>query len=388
MMEPPVNCSYPHFTDRVIRPVGAESLHLTLAAIGILGNGLVFILFLRLPILRVNTTNIFLFNLAIADFCSSVFLAIRPYAFALNPENIVWNELVCRFFKSDFPLWTCVTASIYNLLLVTFDRYLCVVKPFIYRRYFTVPRIRLMVALCWIFSAILETFCFYSTRVNACGRCEIYWSSVTLQIVCAFGVFFTTYLFPTVVMLFVYGRIVKTLKEREEALKNHQQRAAAASLLRTRRNIVTMLQLLVLMFGLLWAPNQILFLVISFPGVTADIESIGYTILVAVGFLNCVVNPFVYAFKNPKFRKGFITVICCRRGHSISPSDFNGSGGDDSLTVNSNKVTVSVVKQSATVASQNEFAGQLNHVRFEDQMEIQGRPLSVKTDRASDILEE
>ncbi|XP_038044119.1 galanin receptor 2a-like [Patiria miniata] len=381
-MDLEINCSHPSYAERVIHPVGAESVHLTFAIIGLVGNGLVFIVFIRIPRLRMKTTNIFLFNLAIADFCSSVFMASRPYVFKLDPESLAWKEFVCRFFKSDFPLWTCVTASIYNLLLVTVDRYLCVVKPFLYRRYFTVTRIRLMVMLCWLFSAILETYCFYSTRVNDCGSCELYWPSQALQIVCTIATFLLTYLLPTLVMLFAYGNIVKTLKKREEALQNHHQPVAAGNLLRARRNIVRMLQVLVLLFGVLWAPNQLLFLYLSFPGTSVNLTQLGFSIILAVGFINCVVNPIVYSFKNPQFKKALLTVICCRLGPSIAPSELNVS--DLILDGGGSRSAPSIKPSTGMVQIQPSHHEERDNIQ--DQIEPKTQPRN--TDQTSDILQE
>ena len=136
-------------------PLLFSTLSWIFTILGIVGNSFVIFLISSKKRLAQIYTNHFLLSLSFAD------LAI---SFSLQPANYFcfhskeWCQRVCL----DIFQWAFLYASVFNLCVVTLDRYVAIVKPLIYGLFMTKTRVMILICMAWIipfvFSFIPLTF--------------------------------------------------------------------------------------------------------------------------------------------------------------------------------------------------------------------------------------
>ena len=117
------------------------------------GNLLVLISFRINKQLR-TVTNYFLLSLAVADFTIGLFSMPIFFTF-FEMNHWPFNSFLCDVWLSvDY---TMSNASVANLLLICFDRYLTITRPFTYRSKRTPKRASIMIGFAWAISCLIWT---------------------------------------------------------------------------------------------------------------------------------------------------------------------------------------------------------------------------------------
>lgn len=117
------------------------------------GNLLVLISFRVNKQLR-TVTNYFLLSLAIADFTIGFFSMPIFFTF-FERDQWPFGPFLCDVWLSvDY---TMSNASVANLLLICFDRYLSITRPLTYRSKRTPKRASIMISFAWIISCLIWT---------------------------------------------------------------------------------------------------------------------------------------------------------------------------------------------------------------------------------------
>jgi hypothetical protein len=117
------------------------------------GNLLVLISFRINKQLR-TVTNYFLLSLAIADFTIGFFSMPIFFTF-FEKDRWPFNTFLCDVWLSvDY---TMSNASVANLLLICFDRYLSITRPLTYRSKRTPKRASIMIGCAWAISCLIWT---------------------------------------------------------------------------------------------------------------------------------------------------------------------------------------------------------------------------------------
>ncbi|XP_075239387.1 mu-type opioid receptor-like [Convolutriloba macropyga] len=110
---------------------------------------------------------------------------------------------------------------------------------------------------------------------------------------------------PLVFMLAVYMKICLYLHRMPANTKGKQSQTKV-----TRSCII-----LLTVFLLCWLPDQTyyFFYAIKPWGIQLRLDSIGYHLVVNLGFANSAFNPFLYAFLNPSYKEAFLKLFKSRR---------------------------------------------------------------------------
>lgn len=112
---------------------------------GLLGNGLVVLVILSNPQMK-STTNMLIINLAMADLLFVIFcipFTAVDYMLSRWPFGDVWCKIV------QYLIVVTVQASIYTLVLMSLDRFLCVVYPIASRSLRTERNAILAILILW-----------------------------------------------------------------------------------------------------------------------------------------------------------------------------------------------------------------------------------------------
>ncbi|XP_071836819.1 muscarinic acetylcholine receptor M4-like [Apostichopus japonicus] len=209
--------------------------------IGLLGNGLVLFVFIRVPSLR-NITNLYIGNQSFIDLLSSCFLILSKYLDNnADFKNLgpVTGLLVCVLWTSDYIFWALLKASTMNLLLLTLERYTALEIHVFYRRRFNRKKARASVVLPWIFGFVVQIYWPAVFRVVE-NQCYPDWRTPQLQAFAGFMVFVFQYVLPISMMLTVYIKIFRSLRNKVSIQQPHPRRPTDADALQlVGRDVVT-----------------------------------------------------------------------------------------------------------------------------------------------------
>jgi len=156
-------------------------------ALGIVGNSFVILLITSKKQLVHQTTNWLLLSLSFADL--GVSLSIIPGEFLCFPSKRCHFVLLASF------QWAFLYSSVVNLCMLTLDRYIAIVKPFIYLLMMSKRRVVASICAAWIFPFI---FCFipftfiYGEHHLTAMRYYTYFTLVALEFLPVFTLILAT----------------------------------------------------------------------------------------------------------------------------------------------------------------------------------------------------
>ncbi|XP_072030568.1 galanin receptor 2b-like [Amphiura filiformis] len=288
---------------------------------GICGNGLVCAIISNVSFLH-TTTNAFIFHQAAIDLLASLFLLL--HANVPDPAPLpsgAAGSIFCRVWNGHVILWILLVASTFNLVVLTFERYIAIVFPFRYQTLFETRVNAVILVFVWFLAIGYKSadLARYDYQNGTCVFAEISWKAEMGIIV-----FMVEYLIPLLIMIFAYLNIILILKKSSNRLADvsHVVTAITAAttaptsaaspnldntlggeLKRARKNTFKTLLIVFAAFVICWTPNQVIFLMFNF-GYPIDYSSALYIITVCMASSNCCLNPVIYALKYRQFRKG------------------------------------------------------------------------------------
>ncbi|XP_067844393.1 muscarinic acetylcholine receptor M3-like isoform X2 [Heptranchias perlo] len=188
-----------------------------LSLVTIIGNILVMVAFKVNKQLK-TVNNYFLLSLAFADVIIGV-ISMNLYTTYIIMDRWTLGNVACD-------LWLAIdyvasNASVMNLLVISFDRYLSITRPLTYRAKRTPKRAGTMIGLAWIISfilwapAILFWQYFVGKRTVPPDECFIQFLS---EPIITFGTAIAAFYLPVTIMTILYWRIYKETEKRTKEL--------------------------------------------------------------------------------------------------------------------------------------------------------------------------
>ncbi|ELU17668.1 hypothetical protein CAPTEDRAFT_193582 [Capitella teleta] len=320
----------PHH-DTKNQPTEIDAFQVSVVAIGvigILGNGVTLYVFVKGKKFSKSVGGMLVINQTAVDlFCS--FVIIITHGYKMRPVEIYKKglpELLCFFIHAEVLLYMSLTASIYSLVLITLERYLMVLHPVVHRNSFTKRRALALVVISWILGSLHPIFGnVFTTYVNDQGVCRVHdWGSRKGKGTSNIIFFVDTYILPMLLFILAYVRIWWILVRKKfkvgqassiengAASGNEQEdKQPKRKLTKTQINFTKTLILIVMAFIILWMPVEIqamrFNLVLKIP-TALDLRI--YKIALFLSFINCVINPVIYAFQLENFKKATMKHVC------------------------------------------------------------------------------
>ncbi|XP_034426938.1 galanin receptor type 2 [Hippoglossus hippoglossus] len=276
--------------------------------LGTAGNSLVLAVLCRSG--QMNTTNLFILNLGLADLCFIV-LCVPFQATVYTLDQWLFGPVLCRLVH--FFIFLTMHASIFTLAAVSVDRYLAICYPLRSRGMRTPRNALASICLIWAVSLVFSgPYLSYYSQLELGGTvvCIPAWEA-TPRLVMDVCTFVFGYLVPVLVLSLTYARTVRYLWTSVDPVKDVSESR------RAKRKVTKMILIVTALFCLCWLPHHLIILCMwsgRFP-----LNQTTYVLRILshlVAYTNSCLNPIVYALVSKHFRKGFRKVFSCRRRRS------------------------------------------------------------------------
>ncbi|XP_072300046.1 trace amine-associated receptor 1-like [Eucyclogobius newberryi] len=245
-------------------------------------------------------TNILLLSLAVSD----ILVGFLQMPFQILYYHGCWflGDFACAL--NNFCSFLVVSASVGNMVLISVDRYIAICDPMLYPFKVTVTRVKVCILLCWIFSTIHAVWILrdllrqpdiYKSCIGECVVIVNYAEGVVDLVV--------TFLAPMIVITFLYIRVFVVAVSQARAMRSQISSITvgpiAIRVQKTEMKAAKTLGLLVIVFLLCSCPYYCF-------TVAADSNLFGASSGEAelwLIYLNSCINPIIYVFCYPWFRK-------------------------------------------------------------------------------------
>lgn len=219
--------------------------------------------------------------------------------------------------------------SALNLVAITIERYLKVVHPIFHRVSFTRRVAYVTVALVWVISIGYQFLVNLPTSAVVNGQCmlQAFWP-IELQRLDNVIHFTLQYLGPIIVFMFCYTKMAIVI-QRGPFSSQHPSapgsKVVSASSKRATTNIVKTMILVSVAFFICLSSNQWLFFLYRFNVVdwTVIFNPIYYISIIAM-YINCCINPLIYAVSYEQFRTAVRQLLCIRATAAVGAVDLVG----------------------------------------------------------------
>lgn len=289
------------------------AVYAVVGALGILGNALTVMVMLSSKKLRKSFTNWFIINQSVLDLLAAIMLLgfTSDHRVTLPPG--LAGELLCKFWYSELVLWGMFANSTYNLVLLTFERYCKVVHPIFHRNNFTKRQAVVLCLIVWTFGPIYHIIILSPVSHVIDGECKfhVYPSEFIGHLVAAINSSFDFFI-PLVMMIYCYTTMAWKLKKRgqlgllstrvatiaaalQDPTKSGPKQKQLTSNEKAQKSSIKTLAIVAGAFIFCWSWRQIFFFLQL--GRDVDFDNSFYRISIIAVFLNCCVNPFIYAFQ-------------------------------------------------------------------------------------------
>ncbi|XP_034431058.1 trace amine-associated receptor 8a-like [Hippoglossus hippoglossus] len=248
-----------------------------------------------------TTTNLLLLSLAVADFCVGV---LQMPALLLHNQGCWYlGDLMCG--AHYFIGFIVISVSVGSMVLISVDRYIAICEPMFYTSKVTLRRVKLSVCLCWMFSTvhsswILRDFLKEPGRFNSCyGNCVVVvnFAEGLVDLV-------VTLLGPILIIAVLYLRVFAVAVSQARAMRGHiaavePQRSGTVTVKKAEMKAARTLGIVVVVFLICFCPYY-------FPtlaGEDTSVDASSAAVEIWLTHFNSCLNPVIYAFFYPWFRK-------------------------------------------------------------------------------------
>ncbi|KAM6934289.1 trace amine-associated receptor 13c-like [Xenentodon cancila] len=252
-------------------------------------------------------TNLFLLSLAVSDFL--VGLLVMPIRILLTGGCWMLGTFMCGLF--NYTSFVLTSASVGNMVLISADRYVAICDPLCYPTKVTQRRVKICVCLCWTCSVfyngvILKDHLKHPDRYDSChGECVLIMDYITQ----GFDVI-VTFFGPITVIIVLYMRVIAVAVSQARAMRSHvtslpRRTSVRVAATKSERKAATALGVVVSVFIVSLGPY-------FYPSVAGLALSSSETISlfgIWLFYCNSCVNPLIYAFFYPWFRKAVKAIV-------------------------------------------------------------------------------
>ncbi|XP_046700462.1 LOW QUALITY PROTEIN: opioid receptor, delta 1a [Silurus meridionalis] len=285
----------------IIIAVSITALYSIICVVGLLGNILVMYGVVRYTKMK-TATNIYIFNLALADALATSTLPFQSAKYLMNTWP--FGEPLCKLIIA-IDYYNMFT-SIFTLTMMSVDRYIAVCHPVRALEFRTPVKAKFINVCVWILSSAIGVpiMIMAVTKVTEQGKtvCTLkfpdpdwYWDTVTK--IC---VFIFAFVVPVLVITICYGLMILRLRS-VRLLSGSKEKD------RNMRRITRMVLVVVAAFIICWTPIHIFIIIKTLVEIDQRNPFViaSWHLCIALGYTNSSLNPILYAFLDENFKRCF-----------------------------------------------------------------------------------
>ena len=316
-------------------------------AFGLFGNAALLFVVYRVQDMR-TITNFYLSNLAVSDSMLLINSAIQYiWTYFAQPIDYGGVSFPTGYMCAISNLWVFLFyfASVFMVILVTFERYLAICHPIAHRLVKGKSFTARMTAVAWFMSLVMSCLILdvhetskicvdgpdssdydgvssYFITCNFETKCSWCWPALATTD-------FAQFVLAVIISMFMYGRIIYTLSIRSDkfySVKSSNKQNIATTMFRNRNQIARMLILNGTVFFLCLAPFQMINLYLFLNWWAGfkifSNEETRYVLWCGrvATILNSAINPLLYNVSNGRYRKAFAEAFNCSKKKTCSSS--------------------------------------------------------------------
>ncbi|XP_040913355.1 trace amine-associated receptor 13c-like [Toxotes jaculatrix] len=298
---------YPHLNSSCKKPTHpytqAMLIYVLLSSISLVTVALNLLVIISISHFRQlhTPTNLLILSLAVSDLL---------VGFLLMPVEIIYIEacwflgdIVCTlYYVVDYII---TSASVANMVFISFDRYVAICDPLHYPTKVTKRKAQVYVCLCWICSVVyrillLNDHLEQPGRSSSCfGECVVVINYIAGVVDLVF-----TFIIPITAIIVLYLRVFLVALSQARSIRSHitdvtAQRSRTGAVKKTEMKAARTLGIVVVVFLFCFCPYY--YPTLAGEDTSIDASSAAFEIWLA--HFNSCLNPVIYAFFYPWFRK-------------------------------------------------------------------------------------
>lgn len=249
-----------------------------------------------------------LVSLSVSDFL--VGLLLMPGEILMKTSCWSLGDRACSLY--NYMSFIITSASVGDMVLISLDRYIAVCNPLHYTTRVTVKRVQLWICLCWFCSAlycgfILKDNLAHPEKHNSChGECAVFidYTSGAVDL-------FVTFIFPLTIILILYVNVFVVVVSQARAIRFHvrsvQPEHSMTVSKKSELKAAKSLGVLVFVYLMCFCP----YYSVSLAG-NSSLSASFVTYVIYLFYFNSCLNPVLYAFFYPWFRKAVRHIVTLR----------------------------------------------------------------------------
>ncbi|XP_031156182.1 trace amine-associated receptor 13c-like [Sander lucioperca] len=251
-------------------------------------------------------TNLLLLSLAVSDF----FVGLLMF-FQIMLIDGCWflGDIMCVVYQCVS--YTITSASVGTMVLISIDRYVAICDPLHYSTKVTEKRVQVCVCLCWICSVIFQSLVLKDTlkqpgRYNSCfGECNNF-----VNFIAGIADVIFSFIAPVTVIVVLYMRVFVVAVSQARAMRSHiaavtLQFSVKVTVKKSEMKAARTLGVVIVVFLICLCP----YYCVTLTGQDSLLNASSAASVICLFYFNSCLNPVIYAFFYPWFRKSIHFIL-------------------------------------------------------------------------------
>ncbi|KAM9710634.1 trace amine-associated receptor 13c-like [Menidia menidia] len=248
--------------------------------------------------------NLLLLSLAVSDFLVGLL-----FSFQIVLIDGCWflGDVMCTLYQCLAYIIT--SASIGTMVVISIDRYVAVCYPLHYSAKVTRRRVQICVCLCWIGSVVFQSLILMDNlkqpdKFNSClGQCLL-----TVNYIAGYVDMIFSFIVPITVIVVLYLRVFVVAVSQARAMRSHiaaTHLQSSVTVNKSELKAARTLGIVVVVFLLCMCP----YYCVALSGQDSSLNASSAAFVLCLFFFNSCLNPIIYVFFYPWFRKSIKLIV-------------------------------------------------------------------------------